>query len=377
MAVLTYDQALAAPVVTKVITRIKTPNARFQEWWGVQPGGPNVNQYGGHMVQWDIMDRVRRVARARAPGSGPSTIALRPIGIQTAQMCRFHEKTVLLDERLFRRRALGGRWGEIDERGQRYLAAQQRDLAQRFRNAREFMFGMMLQGGFDLKFDGEDLIPVKEGSGDLTIDYQIPAGNKNQLDMLGAGNIIGAKWSDAATDIIADCLAINAANEQLHGFPLRHAWCNSTTIQYLSANTGLKNAAGTSNVMWTRWDRFPGRSVEGWPDTGFEVVFKGLPWIVWHVYDAGLDTTTASAFEKLIADHVVLLSPDPDPAISEMAEGSEIVRENRLSEGDERFGMTAWTEPITQPAGFELISLDNVLPLLYIPKAIQVATVHW
>jgi hypothetical protein len=57
-----------------------------------------------------------------------------------------------------------------------------------------------------------------------------------------------------------------------------------------------------------------------------------------------------------------------------MLEGSEIVMENVMDDGQERFGMAAWTEKSTQPAGWEIIGVDNVLPVLYNPAAVAYGT---
>ncbi|HQW51058.1 MAG TPA: ATP-binding cassette domain-containing protein, partial [Tepidiformaceae bacterium] len=39
--------------------------------------------------------------------------------------------------------------------------------------------------------------------GETTIDYQVPAGNLDQLDMLGGGNLLDADWATSSTDIPA------------------------------------------------------------------------------------------------------------------------------------------------------------------------------
>ena len=84
-----------------------------------------------------------------------------------------------------------------------------------------------------------------------------------------------------------------------------------------------------------------------------------------------MDGTTT----QVIPDDRVVFLPEPTSQWVSGFNGSEIVRENRLAPGEERFGMQAWTEPTTQPAGFELLAVDNFLPALFIPKAIGYATV--
>lgn len=370
---ISYDQVLSAPVVTRVISRIKTPQSRFQNFFGANPGGPSVNSVGGHHFGWDIFDRTRTIARGRAPGVGPATVAPKAIGHVSAAIYRAHEKLMLLDERLFRTRPLGEMWGTIDVRGQRYVRQQENYLAQRFRNSREFMISRMLRGTFMLLNSGDDWVPVDSG-GTMTIDYQVPATNKNQLALDTGSDIIGTSWATVATAPVPnDCLEINAGFEQQHGRPLRHVWCNTNLLVYLLTNTDLKNLAGTANVVFEDWRQSPEVSPEGIQDTGHEVVFRGIPWLRFHIYDAGLEVN--GTYTKFIPDANAIFLPDPGPDWFELVEGSEIVRENVLSPGGEQFGLYAWTEPTTQPAGFELLSVDNCLPSLYIPKCVAYGTV--
>lgn len=420
-----YNQILSAPVVTRVISTVKTPQSRLQSFMGCGPGGQNVNAVGGRIAAWDIFDKTRTQAKGRSPGTGPATISPQVIGHVTATIFRVHEKTMLLDERLFRTRPLGANWGQIDARGQRYVTSQERHLAQRVRNTREFVLSRALRGAVGIFQQGEDWIPVDIGTGAaapaITIDFRNPyyggratgsntvknADGVPSLDQLkytiiqlsgdsttatpfsgmSSGSSTGsghpAPWvsgslSSSSTnqaDPITDCLGINSAFESIHGRPLRHVWCNSSLIGLLMNSVVLKNAAGTSNQVWERFERTAYKGPDGMVDTGFEVVFKGLPWLTFHAYDAGLtnyviDSSTGALslqYTKFFPDGHALFMCDPDPDWFEMLEGSEIVRENRMSPGDERYGIQAWTENTTQPAGFELISLDNFIPAPYVP----------
>lgn len=380
MANISLDELLRTERVTRLISRIKTPQTLHQDFWGMGPGGANTNPVGGHVAGWDIFDKTRKLAPGRAPGTGPGTMSLNPVSHVSAQLYRAHGKMFLLEEKIFRTRPLGGQWGEVDVRGQNYVTKQADFLAQQFRNNREWMVNRMMHGSFDMLKIGDDWLPTLAGDGNsFTVDYQVPAGNKNQLNMLGAGNIITVSWANPNATISADCLAINAAYEQLHGFPLRHAWCNTTMLNNLFNNTDLINKGGIANVMFTDYTPMPTPSPEGIPNTGFLVRFKGIPWLTWHVTDMGLDintsTTSGAVFTKFWADTEVGFFPDPTNLIAEMMEGSEPVAENVVDPATERFGMAAWTERTTQPAGFELLALDNALPAVYIPKALAIGTV--
>lgn len=369
----TLQNLLQSHVITRVISRIKTPMSKLQNFWGMGPGGPNENQAGGHYFQWDIFDKTRVLAQGRPFGTGPANVKAQPIGTVNASAYRSHESLHLLDENLYRTRVLGEFWDRIDSRGQNYVARQADYLAQKFKNTREFIVSRMMRGGFDIAVDGDTWSPVDIGSGNITVNMQIPAGNKLQLNMLGAGDIIGASWALAGTDILGHLMAINAANEQLHGWPTRHLWVNSKTFGYMMNNTSLQTIAGTANTVLDMWQPTGERSAEGVEDTGFNVRFRGVPWLDVHVYDAGL--TVNGNFSKFIPDNVAVFCPEPTSEIAEWLAGSELIRENVISEPREAMGFTAWVTPQIDPAGFSLKAVDSGLSALYLPNSIQYATV--
>jgi len=405
MANITLPQVLKAPVVTRVISRIRTPQQVFQRFLGCLPGGPNINPVGGNATGWDIMDNVRDIATGRDLDSGPATVALQKIGHVSATMWRGHEKKHLEESRLYRTRPLGRPWGEIDNRGQRYVTRQEETLAQRFYNAREFMISRMFRGGFDLDLQGDNIL-LRDAATPTSpeINYRVPAGNLGECEMtdLDANKLIPTsynaaqqlfdngtatlKWSDTTNaPILTQMHLLNAAFEVQHGMPLRHVWINSSTWVWVINNTEIRNACGSANAVWTDYRVSPGWGDPGDPDringnTSFDIVLRPMPWLTWHVYDGGLkvwDGTSAYAFAKFVPDDHAYFCPDPSPVWFELHEGSELVRENVVAQSTERFGLAGWAEPTTQPSGFDLIEVDNCLPALYIPRAVVDGTINF
>lgn len=374
MTYISTREMLASPVVTRVIRTLATPDSYFQNFFGLGPDSSNIQDISGHDCSWDIFETTRSLALYRAPGTGPAARQPYPIGNVRCTIPRAHMKLPLLDEQIFRLRRLGQGPDQVDRQGQSYVLRQQTNMSQEFKNSREFLIRCLLKGTMGLLLSGDGWIPVAGGSGTFDVDFQVPAGNKNQLDMLGAGDIIGTTWSNAAADIPTDCIQVNTAFKQLHGRPLRHAFISSSTFQaYVMTNTAVKAAAGTANRVWQSWG--PSRYVnsDGQRDAGFEVVLNALPWLTWHLYDSVLTVNGTST--QLVTDNHVHFLPDPDPSWIGGFHGSEIVRENKLSSGEERFGMQAWSEAVTQPSGFELIGVDNFMPALYVPKCVTDSTV--
>lgn len=370
---ITVQEALHYSTVTALISRYKTPLSRLQQFWGMQDGGPAVNPVGGRTFTWDIFDRTRAIAHGRAPATGPGTASPQKIGIVNANAYRAHEKIHMCQDRITRTRPLGGQWGMMDVRGETYVAKQAGHLAQRFKNNKEFMISRMMRGGFDILQDGDDWIPVDIGDGQTTVNFGIPAGNLDQLDMLGDGDIIDASWSVTTTNIHGHLLAINAANEQLHGWPLRHVWCSSVVYGYVANNETMIAPAGTANTVFNSFRPSGVIGPDGVEDTGLEVVFRAIPWITWHIYDGGL--VVNGTYVKFFPDDVACFCPDPSSDIAEYLEGSEVVAENVMDPGREAYGTTAWTTRVIDPAGFDLKALHNGLPALYVPRTIQYATI--
>ncbi len=370
MANVSLHQLLGSTTVTKIISQIKTPMDRLQGFFGMGPGGAGTNDVGGIRFGYDIFDRTRLIANGRAPGTGPSDRAPQKVGHVPVSAYRAHEKIHLDESRLFRTRAPGQQWGTIDSRGAKYVAQQERHLAQMFKNNREFMISRMLRGGYDVLMNGDNWLPVDSGAGDFAVDFQIPASNKTNI-----GGIISASWATAATDILGQIIQLNAKSEEDTGHPIRHAWINSGQWENLLKNTGLQAAAGTANRTFTTWTPTGLQSAEGVGDTGFVATLEGLPWLQWHIYDAGL--TVNGSFSKLLKDNTCTFMPDPSTDWTEWYNGSEIVAENVMAPGSERFGLSAWTTRTIDPAGFDLKCLDVGIPVLYLPKAIYHATVEF
>ena len=136
---------------------------------------------------------------------------------------------------------------------------------------------------------GDDLLPVigAPSSPDIgfQVPFQIPAGNKNQLNMLGNGNIITTGWTTVSADIIGDLSQISAASTQLSGYQPEHIWINSLLWPNILLNTGIRNAAGVSNTPFATYERIGEKGYDGMPQSEYYFVLAGLPTWKWHITD--------------------------------------------------------------------------------------------
>jgi len=345
--------------INQTISQLNVINDRLQNFF---IGGGGTETRSGRYFSWDIYNDSRAVGEGRAPGTPPNRIAPNPVGNVTGEFPRWHESIPLLYEKIHNMRQVGSLNPDIA--GESYITRQEAYLAQRAVNHREFQFLGMTRGKYWYTRTGDRLIPSLT-SGSLSIDFQVPAGNKDQLDALGTGDIISVTWNTASTDIPLHVSNIDKASEVLTGRPIRHAWCNATRMNYILNNDKIRSLAGSVNRPWDRYERMG--------DNDFVYVLTAIPWLTWHVTNGVVDldgTTTA-----LFSDDLVLFTPQPDSSWVQYMQGSEVVVEYPGATPTERFGAYFWAEPTTKPAGYELAGVMNGIPALYNPSCLFIADV--
>lgn len=365
MAQATLAQMYRRPLIAQVRSTIKTPNSRISTWLGMNPGGAAEEPIGGRKASWDVFDRTREMASIRQPGRGPAKRALDPSSQKTAVFLRAFESYTILEDELFGMRDMGQGWNApLDDRGQGIVRRQQLNFMQKFVNLREFATVGMLKGGFGVKRQNDEYIPVLKDAGDFNIEFDIPADHAGGTYY----SIFSGNWHLAATDIPLELMNANAKAEELHGHPIRHIWCNTQTAMDMLTNTAMKALAGSVNTVFNQFTPDGPPSAEGIPSTEFVIVLRGLPHLTVHVYDGGL--IVDGSFVKFFPSNYALLLPSPTPEIFGIQLGSERVRRNQMDEGFQAMGLNQWLTPAIDPAGFEQKTLDAFLPIPYIPKTV-------
>lgn len=374
---ITLQQLLQTPVITRLVSRIKTPLSLLQSFYGLLPGSPASETIDGRYFGYEIFNNTRQIASVRAPGAGPARAKLRPMAQVTGTVIRAHEVLHIQHETISRFRPMGASWGTIDTNGQNYIAQQVAKQTQKFRNLREFMVSRMFRGGFSVTVDGDDwtLGELSASGSTFDVNMQVPAANKDYL-ALGSGNanLLTEDWSDPTAPVHLMCYAIRQAFERLHGYPMVHIWMHPEDLAILQQNVNLQNIVGSSNKVF---DTLTGRTMaseEGIPDTGYDIVFGALPLFRFHAYGGGLnldgtDSTAYSSFNTFIPRGYAIFTPAPGPWIGSIA-GSEFVRESYMDAGSKRSGFTTWHTDVIDPAGVDLKFLDNFLPVLYNPSCV-------
>ncbi len=391
---------LTPQVILKAVSRIRKFQGRLGRWVGFQPNrfnpdtvsleGPNTRYGDTRFASFRLDDVTRVVAKGRAPGTGPASVAVNPVGDVRVSCARFHEKVRLLGEFLGNLSPIIGPNSQIDTGGQSYIARQTTHLAEKYNNTIELMTTGMFQDNLYFQLSGDNLLPTigapTAPNLGFQLPFQIPAGNKSQLNMLGTGNIIQVGWQTAGAPLIKNHLQIQAAMTQLSGYQPKHEWINSLMWYNFLLNSEVRNAAGIANTPFATYERVPEMAMDGMPQPEFSARLAGLPTWDIHIADdvlvtnSDIDPTWASApsgatFIKVCPDNTSIICPDPSPDWTEMYQGAEYISENAGQPMTLKRGYTFWKEWVTQPSCIELIALMNAIPLLYVPKAILFATV--
>lgn len=360
---LSVSQVLAPKTIVKAVLQLNLPGTTLQRLFGWHFAGSNKVQQSGRNFSFDIIPTTRQLATARNPGQAANR--QEPQGVQTiaGTFPRSAETIALLDEDLLNRRAIGGPSDELDSRGETYVTRQEAFLAQRFANLVEFQTASMLRGAYSFLEDGDELRHGFSG-GLFDIDFQVPAGNKDQLDMLGGGNILNADWATTSTDIPKHLHQINAAMVRLTGLGLAHVALTSVGWQYLVNNTKVQAQGGSANVVFDSLQRNGAGE--------FSVVLRAIPWVTFHVIDYGLEVWNGSThvFNKLLADTHAAFFPEPSRRWTQYLEGSEIVTEGPNGPKSERYGFYPYAYPTHDPSGWSLNAVFNGIPALYMPAAV-------
>lgn len=399
MASVSLHSLLTPQVILKAVSRVRKFQGRLGRWLGFQPNrfnpdmvsleGPNTRYGDTRFATFRLDDVTRVVGKARAPGTGPASVAVNPVGDVRVSCARFHEKVRLLGEFLGNLSPIIGPNSQIDVGGQSYIARQTVHLAEKYNNTIELMTTGMMQDNLYFQMSGDNLLPVigaPSGSDvGVQVPFQMPSGNKNQLNILGTGNIVLVGWQNVGAPIIKNILQIHAATTQLCGYQPRHIWLNSLLWYNILLNTEVRNTAGSSNTPFAQYDRVQETASDGMPMPEFAAQLRGIPWVTFHVADDVLvtggdvdpswSTSSGTTTVKVCPDNTAMFAPDPSPDWTEMYLGGEYVSENAGQPMQLRRGYTFWKEWVTQPSCIELIALMNMLPLLYVPKALAFGTV--
>lgn len=388
MANATVRQLLSPIVTTKVISRVATAEMPLLAEFGMTPGGPCELPVGHRAHGYDVFNNSRSVGMTTMPGEAAKTVTRQAVGRVNVTIPRMHEQLPLSAEELHNMRPIGGNSNVYDTLGTSFIRRQQRFMGQRAANFRAVLLGGMMRGLAYAHPNGNDLyIDYTSGTNLITYNWQMPSGNQNQLNMLGAGNIITGYWSSSATDIPTQFELIDIAMQNLVGIGLQRIVCGAQLWSYITANDFVAMKAGISNTPFSEYTRRPSGTIEA-PSNLKIGRLACTPWLEFIITDTVLQLgkqtaenpgTGSSSYTKtkLVADGSFWFGPrTPDPFFFEMAIGSEPIAEGPNQNPVVKMGLSAWTTWQWNPTATLLFALDNAFPCNYVPYASGYATAY-
>jgi hypothetical protein len=398
----TLQELLLPQVILDLISRVRPGQGHLGQWLGFHPttydkdtvqlSGPATVNGMVRYANFRVFNNSRVPSNFRAAATGPGTVPRNPLGQVPVVCLRSHDKIPLNYEEMGNLAVMTGPNSQIDQMGQSYIKAQQTYLAGRFASNVEMMAAGMMRDSLYGLISGDNIVPSFTAPNNTTtfgfqVPFQIPAGNKNQLNMLGAGNIITVPWSNVGAPIIDNLLAIEAAFAQLTGYSMTDVWINSITWGLIIKNTSVRNAAGSSITPFAEFDREPELGMDGRPTTKYLAILRGIPTVKFHICNDivalggnqidPIHTYSTATASKLIPDGMAIFCTQPNPEVCKLYLGGEPVVEYPGAPAVIRSGYYFWTEPVTQPSAIDQIGLMNAIPLLLNPFVFAPATVDF
>jgi hypothetical protein len=220
------------------------------------------------------------------------------------------------------------------------------------------LFSMLVNG--TIWFDGNGGLLPSDSGAVVTVDFGVPAANKAQ-----AGGAIAATWATAATDIIGHVTAIRKAARKATGFPLRHAFYGPKIINYLLANTALKE-------ILVRNPAYQAALASG-------EIPDGVLGFVWHPIAEAFFEDMGGTNRDWSGDDTLILTPEPSAEWMGWLEGTYPVPTtiNVASDAEAAArsvrpvaGRFTYAQVIADPVTVKQVSGDTFLPVLKVPAAV-------
>ncbi len=400
-------ELLQPQIVLGVWSLLKRGRGPIGSWLGFHPtdfnrdsvtlSGPNTMTTGTTVDQYiyRIFNETRVPLNMTAPGAPAQTMQANPLAQNTVSMARWHQKIPLMWSFLGNLSAMAGPNSQIDTNGQNYIAEQTAYGIAKGNRTVEFLAAAMLRDSLYIINTGENwrpqfVAPTATQFG-IQVNFQIPAGNKNQGNMLGDGNIITTPWTNTGARILGNCLSIRAAYAQLSAYGVTDTWINSVLWDSIITNTEVRNTAGSSNMPFAMFDT-EGMESDNHGPPSYRATLRGLPGHTFRLCDdtaalgADLDPINSATagpavatLSKLVPDNLAIFCPDPgaggEMGWTKLVYGSEMISENYGQPAVRKTGWSTWHMYSADPSCIILYFLLKCIPILPVPNVVAPLTV--
>lgn len=373
------QQILRPGVLTKVISRQMAAEQWILQFFGFEPGGFNSEDYNhGREGSYEIFNNTRKVGKLRAPGTAAATSARQGVGKVPFIYPRMHDSVSMLAEEIHNIARIGEE-ASRDIAGRNFIQRQTRHIAQKAANFRAAMTAGMVRDSLYVHESGDDWYFSFTQSGSLLrINFQMPSGNKDQLDMLGDGDIIDTSWDNPVADIPRHLGDIDAAFQELYGGRLQNILCTSKVWQNVIKNDNVAGQGGIAQTPFRTFERVVGDREDGSPLNVQVGELMARPGLLWYITDEGvsLGAEGSEAFTKYIGVNDCAFLPSPrTPDIFGIMEGSEPIAEFDGGPETVKRGFATWTVKRSNPTQTQIFALDNCLAVNHIPNSTAYGTV--
>jgi len=253
----------------------------------------------------------------------------------------------------------------VQQIGRNEIARRVGEARQLQTNLRAAAVHLSILDGY-LYFDGSGNLLADSTGAKVTIDWGIPAGNRNQLLDSAGSTIIDASWATAGTDILTHVRKVKDRAADLTGYELTTAVYGSNILGYLLGNTAVTNLmqsnAGFNSQIISNGE--------------IPSPFLELNWVRGNKFFWADNDGTIR--RPVGADEVVFL-PDPEPSWFDLVNCSYFVATNEGMSDESLSGFGVATGPTMygkiydDPVAGELIYRDAFLPTINVPNAIFIA----
>ena len=261
----------------------------------------------------------------------------------------------------------------LQRMGEQVVAQKTALFTQRGMNTRRaFMYSAISQGL--IRYDEKGNLLVGSSSPN-TIDFSVPAGNKNQLNVdidgngTGDGTILTASWATAGTSIEKQIAALKVAALQKTGYPLKYALYGPGVLTNVAKNTTMKEYL--RNNPGATQDIINGKIPNGFQD------------LIWIDCSGAFFADKDGKYVKFWADNQVVFTPDPDDmGWQGLIEGTYAVPATvdlttdagaALSSLRQVSGMFGYAQAKHDPTTVVQYGGDTFLPVIIVPGAIFIA----
>lgn len=321
------------------------------------------DRHSGRSAEWLQVDGNRQLAEIVAYGSPAKRVGHQGVTQRSARMLHTFESQQFQAEKLLN---LLSDSGERQRMGEQEVARQTKWFKDRIMNLVNASVQFMLLNG-KLHFNEKgQLLPTASGAV-VTVDAGIPAGQLNQLDILGDGAIIGASWATDTTDIIAHLYNVKYQMMALGGWEITTAYYGKNIPKYIAANTVAKEYIQRTPELAAQAYKQSNKVPDG---------FQELNWV-----PAGdlFYIDASGSVQKMLGDDEIAFTPDygedwwyhghgsfavPRGMVRMGADASDM-----LSDLEEVIGMFSYAAGQHNPPTVEQFAGHTFLPVLRATKA--------